>query len=334
MRGLFGPEAGPPGDAERRRKLNKYARKVDLTNGKGSSSSSSSKDAAGIGATILKLSAQTTAAATSTTGTSTSAQIAPLPTGTVNSPEEKAAAGHEGMGSEGGGGGDNNDDDRNTANGSNEPTSSSSSSSPASLLSSSPSMLSTLSSSTCCVSLSRETTTTASSLTETPDITEETEETEPGAVVRQAHSNDEAVKATTAARNNPTTDDTTTAVATSNTEANVQGMLPDNRNHNAVRRWETPEEARERLRFRLEMVNRRLDLAVVVTAMGAAAAGGSPRRLSPSTEPWVVAAGKVARAAGVGTMHGKALGAGETLSGGSPGVTWCVQRLFALAFCL
>lgn len=79
-------------------------------------------------------------------------------------------------------------------------------------------------------------------------------------------------------------------------------------------RWETPQEARERLRFRLEIISRRLGVAI------ASAAAGPPRR-APA-ERWGVAAGKLARAAGVGSLHGKALTASEAIAAGKQGVTW------------
>lgn len=80
------------------------------------------------------------------------------------------------------------------------------------------------------------------------------------------------------------------------------------------RTWETPEQARERLKFRLKIVERRLDIAV------AAAASAAPRR--SVAEPWISGAAKMARAAGVGTMHGRTLVSDDALAGGTAGVTW------------
>lgn len=83
------------------------------------------------------------------------------------------------------------------------------------------------------------------------------------------------------------------------------------------RTWETPEQARKRLRFRLNMVERRLDMSVGTTI-------GAPSRRS-AIEPWIVTAVKKARSAGVGTLHGKALKIEEAVAAGEAGVTWYVD---------
>lgn len=79
------------------------------------------------------------------------------------------------------------------------------------------------------------------------------------------------------------------------------------------RTWETPEQARQRLRYRLKMVERRLCYTMAVPP-------NPPRR--SVADSWLIAASKMARAAGLATMHGRALKAEEAVAGGAPGVTW------------
>lgn len=85
------------------------------------------------------------------------------------------------------------------------------------------------------------------------------------------------------------------------------------------KRWETPAEARERLEFRLQMVVSRMDVA---TAAAAATATMAAKAGVRRPEAWAVTAGKVARSAGVCTIHGRALRPEEAEAGGRPGVTW------------
>lgn len=87
------------------------------------------------------------------------------------------------------------------------------------------------------------------------------------------------------------------------------------------RRWETPEEARERLRLRLKMAWRAVDVATA----GAAVTDTIMAKAGPSrSEGWVAAANKSWRSSGVLALHGKALRPDDAEEGGRPGVTWWV----------
>lgn len=157
---------------------------------------------------------------------------------------------------------------------------------------------------------------------------------------------DKASTTTAAPTTNGKVSANNTTLASSATSANTQNCAPGHggksthdsrirateddeegkRLRNYRRRWETPEEARDRLRFRLEMITRRLDVAIASSAVG------PPRRLQ--VEPWGVTAGKVARAAGVGSLHGKALADDEAIAGGKPGVTWWVVSFTGILRCV
>ncbi len=96
------------------------------------------------------------------------------------------------------------------------------------------------------------------------------------------------------------------------------------------RRWETPEEARERLRLRLDMAWRGVGVA---TAAAAATAAIMARAGSRRSEGWAVAANKASRSSGVLALHGKALSPEDAEEGGRPGVTWCVVSCRVASVC-
>lgn len=104
-------------------------------------------------------------------------------------------------------------------------------------------------------------------------------------------------------------------------EGVADGGTPLQRNDHA-KRWETPEEARERLEFRLRMATRRLDVACAAAAAVAVAMRAPGPGIRRVVESWATAAGKVARSAGVAALHGKPLVPEEAEAGGRPGVTW------------
>ena len=79
--------------------------------------------------------------------------------------------------------------------------------------------------------------------------------------------------------------------------------------------WETPAEARDRLRFRLSIASRRMDVVAAAAAM-------TMKAESNKGEPWAARMNRTARAAGVCAIHGKALQPEEAAAGGKKGVTW------------